>query len=303
MKRAAMSEGRSFDVTISDVPYLEHETGSLSVRVHKPVGDGLFPAVIDVHGGAWCVGTNRNNDTINRALAARGIVVASLDFRMPPVAAYPAAVADVNFGVRWLKANAATFGSTSEMVGTIGTSSGGHLTVLTDTKPRDPRYSAIQRNGVGSDASVPYAVTLWPVICPQGRYRYLKSIPPSNTHAVFAEGISRHEAFWGDEAAMAEGSPVCALERGDPVILPHVLYVQNEQDQLHPRVDMDRFVSSYANAGGNVAVEMYRGAAYDALRVEPDTAESQRVFDVIAKFIWAEAQKAARRPAAEAGGA
>jgi acetyl esterase/lipase len=295
--RMDRSEG-VYEVEVVDTTYLIHESGPLSVRVHKPKGTGPFPAVIDAHGGGWCVGSNRNNDSINRSLAARGIVVASLDFRMPPVAAYPAAVADINFGVRWLKQNAETYQSRADLVGAIGSSSGGHMIVLSAMTPADPRYSAIQRADVSEDAEVPFAVALWPVICPKGRYDYLHTIPPSNAHAVFFEGIQRHEAFWGSSEAMIEGSPVRALARGDQVLLPRILYVQNETDALHPRTDMEKFLSGYTRTGGSVRQEMYQGDSYDFIRVSPESPEGKRVLALVADFIWdaARAQSSSNNP-------
>jgi hypothetical protein len=126
---------------------------------------------------------------------------------------------------------------------------------------------------------------MWPVICPQGRYRYLKSIPKSQAHPVLMEGLDRHDAFWGSEEAMAEGSPVCALERGEALRLPDVLYIQNEVDNLHPRRDMNRFVEAYAKAGGRVRAEMFHGATYDFLRADPESAEAQRALAIVCGFI------------------
>ena len=40
---------------------------------------------------------------------------------MPPVAKYPALIADVNAGIRWLKSHAVEFGSRPELVGGLGT--------------------------------------------------------------------------------------------------------------------------------------------------------------------------------------
>jgi acetyl esterase len=47
---------------------------------------------------------------------------------------------------------------------------------------------------------------------------------------------------------MAEGSPVLALERGERVELPPVLYLQGTRDIPHPRHDLDRFVMQYRRA-------------------------------------------------------
>jgi hypothetical protein len=44
-----------------------------------------------------------------RRFAESGIFVASIDFRMPPVAPHPGSIQDINLGIRWLKANAREF--------------------------------------------------------------------------------------------------------------------------------------------------------------------------------------------------
>ncbi len=62
--------------------------------------------MLQVHGGAWVNKDRTDNDFIAKALAESGILVASIDFRMPPEARYPASLADINLGIRWLKARA-----------------------------------------------------------------------------------------------------------------------------------------------------------------------------------------------------
>ena len=58
---------------------------------------------------------------------------------------------------------------------------------------------------------------------------------------------------------MGEGSPVRALERGEPVKLPPVLYVQDTRDIVHPRPQLERFVELYRKAGGKVELELSEG--------------------------------------------
>jgi acetyl esterase len=136
----------------------------LVARFYRPEGRGPFPAVLEVHGGAWTSGDRFNNVAIAEHLASHGIVVLSIDFRMPPTARYPETVADVNYGIRFLKANAEKFGTRSELVGGLGTSSGGHLLLLNALRPRDPRYASHPLSGV--DASLGFAVVCWPVADP-----------------------------------------------------------------------------------------------------------------------------------------
>src|ERR1700737_4355645 len=89
-----------------DLEYHRPGGPPLLARFYRPEGEAPFPAVLEVHGGAWTSGDRFNNVAIAEHLAAHGIAVLPIDFRMPPAARYPDTVADVNFGIRFLKAKA-----------------------------------------------------------------------------------------------------------------------------------------------------------------------------------------------------
>src|SRR5262245_34447029 len=143
-------------VHAEDLEYAHPGGVSLLARFYRPEGTGPFPAVLEVHGGAWISGDRFNNVSIAEHLAAHGIVILSIDFRIPPAARYPDTVADVNFGIRFLKANAERFATRKELVGGLGTSSGGHLLLLNALRPRDSRYAVHPLPGI--DASLAFAI-------------------------------------------------------------------------------------------------------------------------------------------------
>ena len=275
-----------YEVDIEEVEYLRHGDKPLLASIYKPRGPGPFPAVIEMHGGAWCMGDRKVNHPMNRPIASGGVVIAALDFRAPPDAGYPGSVADVNFGLRWLKANAARFNTRPEWVGSMGSSSGSHLAVLNAMKPVDPRYAAIKHPGVGSNADPAFVVAMWPVICPQGRYRYAKALfAEGKPIKVRTEQIRAQESYWGTDEVMGEGSPVLALQRGDKVKTPDILYIQNNIDELHPRENVEQFLAGYARAGGKVQMEWYDSPVYDGLRTQPESAEARRMVNKIVEFI------------------
>ena len=74
------------ELEIEDVEYLRHGDTPYLLRLLKPAGDGPFPLVVQLHGGAWCRGDRANDTALNEALAKSGVVVAALEWRMPPVA-------------------------------------------------------------------------------------------------------------------------------------------------------------------------------------------------------------------------
>ena len=277
----------SFAVDIEDIEYLRHGDQPLLMRLYKPRGAGPFPIVVNLHGGAWCKFDRTNDHVVNEPIAKTGVIIAALDFRMPPQAAYPASMQDINYGVRWLKKNAANFKGDASRIAISGSSSGGHQAILNGMRPRDVRYSAIPlRDGAGLDASVQGVILCSPVICPQGRYQYaqrLKANPPYPESVDL--WIPCHHDFWGTEAAMSEGSPVCALERGEKSELPPVLYLSGTNDKAHPRVDLDRFVTAYRKAGGRVDLRLYEGEAEGFMNRKADGAAAQRAREAFANFV------------------
>ena len=74
----------TYDIDVADVEYLRHEDKPLLARLFKPRGSGPFPIMVELHGGAWVRGDRLNGNAGNEALAKNGVIVAALDFRVPP---------------------------------------------------------------------------------------------------------------------------------------------------------------------------------------------------------------------------
>jgi acetyl esterase len=279
----------NYQIDVEDVEYVRHGSTPLLARLFKPRGEGPFPLVIELHGGAWCRGDRLNDTPMNEALAKTGVVVASLDFRMPPVAPYPASMVDINYGIRWAKARAEVLRSRPDMVGTMGTSSGGHQAMLAAMRPKDSRYSAIPlpAGSPAVDASVRAVVMCWPVIDPLGRYQYAKKLKEGGK--PYPDIVDRvlpcHDQYWQTEEAMAEGNPVRALERGEKVEMPAAVVIQGTNDAAHPRPQLDRFVTLYRNAGGSVDVQLLEGESEGFMTRDPNSASSRKAIEKIVDFV------------------
>jgi len=273
-----MDNNNQYDVDERDVEYQRLAGKAWLARIYQPKGDGPFPAIIDVHGGAWHNGDRTNNAGIDRALAAKGIVVAALDFRQPPEASYPASICDVNLGVRWLKAHASEFNATTA-VGAFGNSSGGHQVVLSALQPSHPAYSALPLlNHPEIDASLAYVIAGWPVICPLYRFRYAKEI----NHQ---DHIKAHFDYWRTEEAMAEGSPQTIIEKEKNITLPPILFLLKANDKNHPLEMQERFITAYRKRGGAIEVHTFDGLPEHRMVPSPGQPETMRVLDTMSAFI------------------
>jgi acetyl esterase len=251
----------TYEYTIQDVEYLRHGDRRFMARLFKPQGAGPFPAVIELHGGAWCNGDLNECQIYAEGFARAGLAVASIDFRHASDG-YPTSLADINYAIRWVKAHAADLNTRADLIGVAGQSSGGHLAMLAAMRPNDPRYASIPGFDPKIDATVRAVAMLWPVINPLSRYRHaLRARDSANPPAWVGNIPQRHDQYWKTEANMAEGNPVLILERGEKVVMPPAIWIQGRPDIVHdyrdPESPIDanepeRFTANYRKAGGEI---------------------------------------------------
>ncbi len=261
---------QTYDIDIADVEYLRHGNTPLLARLFKPRGSGPFPIMIELHGGAWVRGTRLNGDAANEALAKNGVIVAALDFRMPPEAPYPASLADIHYGIRWCKTQAAAWNGRPDRIGAMGTSSGAHQAMLVGMRPDDSRYSALSlpAGAAAVDGTLDCVILCSPVIDPLGRYHYAKGLRQDCTPpAGMAERmVPMHDQYWQTEEAMAEAAPARILDSGERTALPPTLFLARSYEAGHPRPDSDEFIRQYRKAGGRIEVTFFEGEGEGLLR-------------------------------------
>ena len=278
-ERAVYDPAATFAYTEVEAVYREDADGAWRVRLYQPQGSGPFPALLSVHGGAWTTDAWGNYARTEKALAASGLVVASIQLRRAPVHKYPASVADVNFGLRWLKAHARAFNASPDRAGTIGFSSGGHLVVLSALRPADPRYAALPLPESADASAVPaYVIAAWPVIDPIARYRLAQNA--NNTSL-----IASHLGYFVDEATMEEANPQQSVDSGErPAFLPPLLIIHGDADTVVPPSHVQRFTQSYRAAGGDADLQLFVGMPHGFLNASPGP-EADRAVDVVKTFI------------------
>ena len=262
-----------------DVEYRNIQGMPLLAKLYRPQGTGPFPAVVGVHGGAWTSGDRNNNQVIDAALAAAGVVVLALDFRLAPEAPYPASVADVNFGTRWLKAHAKKFGSRVDWVGMVAGSSGGHQGLLSTLRPNDPRYAdATAPELKNTDASVSYFVACWPISDPLARYHM--ALNKKNERLIQA-----HKDYFGNEAAMTEANPYLVLERGENGKLPPLLIIQGTKDNNVTPDMAEKFAAAWRKKGGQAQLKLFPDQPHTFVTQNPTAPESLRAIELIKAFV------------------
>jgi acetyl esterase len=294
--------GRRYAIETLDLEYRRAGQDRLLMRIYRPRGEGPFPALLDVHGGIWTYLDRTADAPLDEPLAASGLVVAAIDFRLAPKDRYPASIADVNYATRWLKAHAADLNADPRSVGGLGVSSGGHMVMLSAMRPDDPRYTTLPLpEAVGVDARLAYVVAGWPVMDPYGRYLHAQAPTPADTPTalpgpfgsaeVLRQRILRAQLdYFGNPEAMREASPRLILERREAVELPPTLLLHGTADTNVPLAMAEEFAAAYRAAGGALELEVFRDAPhFFGLHGGPD---ADRAVRLMKTFI---ARKLARR--------
>ena len=99
------------------------------VSIYVPDGVENPPLMVIVHGGGFVAddNTNRASQHMYRYFRDHGFACASVNYRLAQEAAYPAALEDVKSCIRYLKANAGTYGYNADNIAIFGESAGGYL--------------------------------------------------------------------------------------------------------------------------------------------------------------------------------
>lgn len=114
-------------MSIREVEYRRIDGESLLLDVRPAAGGARGPAVVVVHGGGWCEGNRRDDLPFMGALAAAGLVVFSIEYRLAPKHRWPAGIEDLRAAIEWVTAHADRHNADAVRLGLIGYSAGGHL--------------------------------------------------------------------------------------------------------------------------------------------------------------------------------
>ncbi|MDK9712415.1 alpha/beta hydrolase fold domain-containing protein [Acidaminobacter sp.] len=129
----------SVDTSAIKTQYQEVPYGSISesqtLNIYLPnEGDGPFPIIVAIHGGAFKMGSATGGDVAAMLQGVNhGYAVVSLNYRLSGEAIFPAAVNDCKAAIRFIKANASTYNLNPDKIAVWGDSAGGNLAAMLGT--------------------------------------------------------------------------------------------------------------------------------------------------------------------------
>jgi acetyl esterase/lipase len=131
-------------VTETRVPIHAPGAPAAAIDVYRPRSRAASPrpVILWVHGGGFVANTAAQFRDWFILLAARGYVVAGLDYSLAPQTRYPAPVRQANAALAWLGRHAARFGGDPDRLAVGGDSAGAQIASQLAAVETSPRLAA-----------------------------------------------------------------------------------------------------------------------------------------------------------------
>ena len=236
---------------------IEYAPG-LALDLYRPDAAADVPVVVYIHGGAWREGDkSADGDTRLAGVAAHGIAVASINYRLLP-ALWPAQIHDVKGAVRWIRAHGAEHGLSTDRIGVWGSSAGAQLSALLALTPGDADFEGDVGGNTGVSSDVQVAVNWFGQVdlVTSARRSWLEDIllGPSVEPGLFgAESIDEVE-----DVARAASPMFRVTPAAPPFLVSH-----GDRDRILPEADSRAFYDALSRAGVDASYQLIAGAGHE----------------------------------------
>lgn len=217
------------------ITYREIDGESLNCDVYVPAGDGPFPAVLAIHGGAWRHGSKITITRHAWKLARAGYVVVAVNYRHAPKHPFPAQVHDCKQAVRWMRANAKDYKIDADRIAAFGYSAGGHLAAMLGTTDKDDGLEPADDEELNQYSSRVQAVIAGGAPCDFG---WIDSDSSSLVYWLGSKRADRPEVY-------AQASPTSYVTKDDPPFY----FFHGESDLLVPKSSSCRLHQGLLDCG------------------------------------------------------
>jgi acetyl esterase/lipase len=247
--------------------YATHDSVALQGDLYTPKGAGPYPVVIAVHGGGWQVGARAAYGSWGHWLAARGIAVFAVSYRLakPGQPTYRQAVGDVRAAVQYIKGRAGALKLDADKVALMGDSAGAHLAALVALAGDDEPFNAGYRDDpfASSSTKVKAVIGAYGVYDMAQQYAHDLSARPQDSIV----GKFLGAALWDNRRLYFEASPQSYATSANKAV--SFLLTYGTEDDIVDRTQSDGFLLALKQAGGYARNVVQQGAGHFWFTADP----------------------------------
>ncbi|MGJ8643359.1 MAG: alpha/beta hydrolase fold domain-containing protein [Luteolibacter sp.] len=239
---------------IKDIEYAKIDDTSLALDLHLPPGEIKSPLIVWIHGGAWRAGSKKNMPL--GKLVEEGQPVASIEYRLSPVAKFPAQIHDIKAAIRFLRANAEEWKLHTDTIVIAGASAGAHLATLAGVTNNNAELEGTIGTHPEASSSIQGIISFFGA-------SDLTTILSQSTPRGLSVRTPALELLLGDipdaTPKLAQlASPVFHIDSNDPPLL----LFHGDRDPQMPVNQSLQLLGAYEEAKCNVSFHTVHGAAH-----------------------------------------
>ncbi len=242
----------------TDVVYVERDDQKLKADLYLPAGEGPFPGVLLVHGGAWFMGSKSHMVFHAGRLAKAGYAVVAISYRFAPQHKFPAQIEDCKEAVRWMRRNSAKYKIDPERIAGFGYSAGAHLVALLGTTDADDGLEGANVKGDSTSTRL-QAVVAGGAPCD------FQWLPENNRILAYWLGGSRGEK----PDLYRQASPIAFVTKDDPP----VFFYHGEADFIVPRKYAEQMAEKLQEVGVETRFHLMSGKGHIAVFLDMSATE------------------------------
>lgn len=125
-----------------NISYGPHGKENL-LDIYRPETAGIFPVIVNVHGGGYVYGSKEVYKRYCMDLARRGFVVVNINYRLAPKWKFPAPLEDIHNALIWLVEQGEDYQANTEKIFMVGDSAGAQLVSQYAAMLCNPGYIAL----------------------------------------------------------------------------------------------------------------------------------------------------------------
>lgn len=234
-----------------DIVYANASGTELKLDMVQPKGDGPFPLIIWIHGGAWQIGDRKDCHESMIGFARLGYVGAAVQYRFAPKYKYPAQLEDVQAALAFLRKNAKIYKIDPERIGVVGGSAGAQLALLLGLAKKDGKPSGVKAI---VNFSGPTDFPKW-TIPEEGEAQFRKGFH-KDLNGMLADFLGTSDR---NAKIMAEASPVTYVGKDSPPVLT----IHGAADVLVPVTQAQLLHDALKKAGVTETLMVVEGVGHE----------------------------------------
>lgn len=251
----APSTSPAVEPTTADIEYAKVGQHRLSLDLYQPRNtEQPSPLIIWVHGGAWRSGSKA--DVPVAQLVGEGFAIASVDYRLSPVAEFPAQVHDIKAAIRFLRAHAAEYKLDPSRFAVAGSSAGGHLAALVGVTSGDEALEGTVGEFLPESSDVQAIASFY------GASNLQTILSQSTPHGLRVRVPALQLLLGGqpeEKPALAQlASPVVHVDADDPPLL----LIHGDQDPQMPLAQSHELRAAYEQYDLPVQLQIVEGGVH-----------------------------------------